>query len=277
MFNNQVNCSFKYADFNMQRTYTSKLLLKGMEETFKAGICICHLPITADYLEVLQYLHSQELNYYETLTVEKRKKSYLLGRYSAKHAVSALVGEENPQNILIKQGFFNHPIVINTNNQNVQVSISHCDDIGAAVAFPEAIPMGIDIELLDPNKTNVLESQMTEKEKKLIKSFPYSYSAMLILLWTAKEALSKVLKTGMMTPFQVYEINYLTVKHSCIVSSFKNFTQYKGISFNLGCYVCTIVHPKSTEIFLNINYLKNVFNFEELQDEQNFCLNRTLF
>jgi phosphopantetheinyl transferase (holo-ACP synthase) len=103
---------------------------------------------------------------------------------------------------------------------------------------------------------------MTEKEKGLINSFPYSYSAMLIVLWTAKEALSKVLKTGMMTPFYVYEINKITAKNKYVISDFKNFAQYKGISFNLGSYVCTIVYPKSTEIYLNITYLKKVFNFE---------------
>lgn len=254
----------EYANINMQRrTYKSELLLNGVEEMFKAGICICHLPAIEDYFEALQYLHPQELNYYKTLIVEKRKKSYLLGRYSAKKAISALVGEENPQNTLIKQGFFNHPVVISINNQNVQVSISHCEDVGAAIAFPEALPMGIDIERVNPHITNVLESQMTEKEIELSKLFPYSYDTVLILLWTAKEALSKVLKTGMLTPSQIYEIKSLTVKHSCIVSKFKNFTQYEGISFNLGCYVCTIIHPKNTETFLNLNYLKNVFNFEE--------------
>lgn len=268
MIDNQVNCSLDYTKLNMQRTYTTGFLLKGVEEKFTAGICICHLPISSDYLGVLQHLHPQELSYYKTLTVEKRKKSYLLGRYSAKQAVSAFVGEENPQNILIKQGFFNHPIVISANNQNVQVSISHCEDMGATVAFPEAVPMGIDVEWVDPQKTNVLESQMTEKEKALIKSFPNSYNAMLVLLWTAKEALSKVLKTGLLTPFHIYEIDYLTANHSCIISNFRNFTQYKGISFNLGCYVCTIIHPKSIEICLNINHFKNVFNFEEPQHEQ---------
>lgn len=59
--------------------YTTEFLLKGVEEKFTAGICISHLPITSDYLGALQHLHPQELSYYKTLTVEKRKKSYLLG------------------------------------------------------------------------------------------------------------------------------------------------------------------------------------------------------
>lgn len=262
MFNIQSNYSQDYRYLMMPKTYTSKLLLKNTEETFKAGICICHFPNEmSDYLEVLQHLHPQELNYYETLVVENRKKSYLLGRYSAKQAVFSLVGLSNPQNTFIKQGFFNQPIFINNYNKNVQVSISHCEDIGAAVAFPEDLPMGIDVERIDQSKTNILESQMTENEIALIKSFPYPYITMLVLLWTVKEALSKVLKTGLMTPFHIYEINMLMVKHNNIVSNFENFGQYKGLSFNLGRYVYTIVYPKNTEIDLDINYLKNTFEF----------------
>lgn len=262
MFNNQVNLSLEYKYLNVKKTYTSELILKIGEETFRTGICFCNFPFNADYLEMLQYLHPQELNYFKTLTIEKRKKSYLLGRYSAKQAISIIAGAENPQSFFIKHGFFNQPIVINRNNKNVQISISHCEDIGAAVAFPETLPMGIDIEKVDPNKANIIESQLTEMEKNLIKSFPYSYNAMLTLLWTAKEALSKILKTGMMTPFQIYELTSLTEKNNYIICNFNNFAQYKGVSFNLGCYMCTIVYPRVTDIYLNINNLKNAFLFE---------------
>ncbi|WP_347489145.1 4'-phosphopantetheinyl transferase superfamily protein [Desulfoscipio sp. XC116] len=253
MFDNQMNDLFNCANSDMQRTCTSKLLLKDQERVFRASICICCLPFISDYLEVVQYLHPQELRYFETLTFEKRKRSYLLGRYSAKHALSILTGETNLWDVHIKQGIFNHPIVINKKNQNIQVSISHCDNIGAAVAFPESLPMGIDIEQIDFNKNNLLELPITEKEKELIKTLPFSNSIMLIVLWTAKEALSKILKTGMATPFQVYEINQLKIKHSYIVSYFKQFIQYNSISFILGCYVCTIVYPRSTEISFNGN------------------------
>lgn len=55
-----------------------------------------------------------------------------------------------------------------------------------------------------------------------------------------------------------------------MISNFKNFEQYKGISFCLGCYVCTIVYPKSTEICLNITHLINALNFIEPQDNARF-------
>lgn len=259
---NKANYSQAYKNHMLQETYTSRLNLKGIEETFKAGICICHFPApVSDNIELLQHLHPQELKYYETLVVEKRKKSYLLGRFSAKQAVSSFVGLQNPQNIFIKPGFFNQPIFINAHYRNIQVSISHCEDIGTAVAFPEDLPMGIDVESIDLSKAGVLESQMTENEKEMMKSFPYSYITMLTLLWTAKEALSKVLKTGLMTPFHILEINMLKTKHNSVISNFENFGQYQGFSFVLGSYVNTVVYPRNIEMDLDIHYLNNTFTF----------------
>ena len=271
---NNTQCCPGDVIFTRKRVYSGKLSLKAMERTFKAGMCICHLHSAADYAELLQYLHPQELDYYEMLPVEKRKRSFSLGRYSAKRALSALVGESDFQGTLIERGFFNHPVVVNPSNKNIQVSISHCDDIGAGLAFPESFPMGIDVEKMDPDKNNVLESQMTEKEKKLIKSFPWSYSALLVLLWTAKEALSKVLKTGLMAPFEISEVSRLTVEDGAIIGNFKNFAQYKGISFNLGRYMLTIVYPKSTKIQFNSTVLKNTFDYMDLSHEHDFGLNR---
>ncbi|MGS0763563.1 4'-phosphopantetheinyl transferase family protein [Syntrophomonas curvata] len=259
---NRSNYFENYRNLTMQEIYSGRLQVKGPEETFKAGICICHFPAQVpDYMEVLQHLHPLELNYYETLVAEKRKKSYLLGRYSAKQAVFSFVGIHNPQNIFIKPGCFTQPIFINNHYKNVQVSISHCDDIGAAVAFPEELLMGIDIERVDTNKVDAMESQMTANEIDLVKSFPDPYITMLTLLWTAKEALSKVLKTGLMTPFHVFEIDMLQKKHNSIALTFQNFGQYQGISFNLGNYINTIVYPKNTEMDLDIQYLKKKFMY----------------
>jgi 4'-phosphopantetheinyl transferase len=259
----------EHKNLTSQRIYSNKLILKGTKQIYNAGLCLCRLQKTSDYLASLQHLHPQEIDYYKTLPVEKRKKSYSIGRYSAKKALSALVGEKNLKSTFIDRGLFNHPIVVIPNNQNFQVSISHCDDVGAALAFPEALPMGIDVERVDPAKKKVIESQTTEKEKELIKSLPHSYSTLLVLLWTAKEALSKILKTGLMTPFKISEISDLTVSQDTLVCNFKNFAQYKGLSFNLDSYMHTIVFPKNTEIQFDFNDLRNGFNNMESSDEQN--------
>ena len=100
-----------------------------------------------DYEEIIQYLHPQEHNYFNSLTFEKRIRSYLMGRIIAKHVVAALIGKKSLTNIIIQSGSYTQPIIV-SNKPNIQVNITHCDDFGAALAFPEAHPMRIDLERL---------------------------------------------------------------------------------------------------------------------------------
>lgn len=243
-----------------EKSYTAGLSLGDDQQRYRAALCFSYFDNAEIYARAVETLLPLELKQYEAFKAYRRKKSFVLGRYCAKKAVSALVGEEAFKSILIKRGVFNQPVTEFKNKKNIQVSITHCGDAGACIAFPEEVPMGIDIEKTDPGKISVLESQVTAKEKELAEVCPFSYCSALTLLWTAKEALSKVLKTGCTTPFSIFEINSITLKNSFVVSDFKNFAQYRGISFTLGSYHCTIVYPVNMTINLNTVQLeKEVF------------------
>lgn len=222
--------------------------LKGMGKSYKAYICLCYTPSLTQYLETVKYLHSKELEYFTTLKFERRIISYLAGRYAGKRAVASFLGEENYSQVYIESGIFNQPIVIHPNRSNIQLSITHCDYIGAAITFPETLPMGIDIERISSDGDAVLETQMTIREKELIQSSTYSETAGLTLLWTAKEALSKILKTGITTPFKVFEVSRIETKDNVVISYFKNFPQYCTVSFMFKQYVCSITYPKIVEL-----------------------------
>jgi phosphopantetheinyl transferase len=260
----------------LPKSYLGELKFQGLEDNFKANISFSYFSQINYYQEAVKYLHPQERKYYETLKFEKRIKSYLLGRYVAKLAVGAFTGEEKLESILIQQGILNQPIVTCPSQQNIQVSITHSDDFGAAVAFSEAYPIGIDLERISLNKTDILENQITETEKELIgqlvKTKLYSYEALLTLFWTAKEALSKVLKTGLLTPFTIYEIDKLEIKSGCIVSYFKNFAQYHNISFQLDHYMCAITCPKKTKPWIDISALKEKLGLTLTEDNIHYCI-----
>jgi 4'-phosphopantetheinyl transferase EntD len=240
------------------KTYIDQLFLQRPEENFKAGLCLCYFPVFSQHHEIEKLLHLQETSYYRTLKFEKRKKNYLTGRYAARQAISVLIEGDNLDGIAIQKGIFGYPIVTNT-RQNVQLSITHCDKIAAAIAYPEAHPMAIDIEEVSSDKIGVLETQITEAEKNLMQKIPYSCEVMFTLLWTVKEALSKILKTGLMTPFHIFEISNIEVKHDYIISNFKNFAQYSVVSFKLGDYICSIAYPKKTEFNIDVTALKKIF------------------
>jgi 4'-phosphopantetheinyl transferase len=237
--------------------YLKDMCLTRSDVILKATLCCCFFSSKKDYEEVVQCLHDEERDYYCTLQFEKRIRSYLMGRFVAKQAVAALTSDDLA-NICIRSGIFTQPIVLSS-KENIQVSITHSNNIGGAIAFPESHPMGIDIERIDPDNTDTFERQITKTEKELISGCSLSYEIALCLLWTSKEAISKVLKTGLMTPFEVFEINRIELQDKFIISYYKNFAQYKVISFVLDKYLFSIAHPLRTEISFDIAALKRKF------------------
>lgn len=237
-----------------------EIILRNDKDNYRAIICLCNLYDLKRCLFLDKLLHPQEKAHFDMLQFERRKKSFALGRISAKKAISDFLNEDDPRNILIQSGIFNHPVIGYPGNSNAQVSITHCDDLGASIAFKETYPMGIDIEKVNSENLEVISSQLTREEVDLLQALPYPHEEMLTLLWTAKEALSKVLKTGLMTPLNVYEINEIIFNDSYYTSMFKNFGQYKTISFSLGCYICSIAYPKNTDMDINLLKIRHFYN-----------------
>ena len=198
------------------------------------------------------FLNTDELDYYKTLKFEKPRFNYLLGRYIAKLAISNLINETEYKNITISRGVFKQPIIHHSSFQNIQVSISHSNDIGAVLVFPESHPMGIDIEYIDQSKSLNSVLNISSNEEALIKNSIYNSTEKLMLLWTAKEALSKTLKTGLAVNQNIYEIDVIDVDENYIKILFKNFLQYKSISWVHNNYAWSIVLPEKSNFNINI-------------------------
>jgi 4'-phosphopantetheinyl transferase len=192
-------------------------------------------------------LHPEELEYLESLKYPVRRKSYLLGRISAKKALSQITPQPS-SSIFIDKGVFQFPVVNYIEQKNIQVSISHCNEFGIALAFPEIHPLGIDIERIDDNKIKTIQSQLTQKEILLLDSNNLPPNIFYTILWTIKESLSKILKTGLTLDFNFFEIAGLKQSGQIWECTFTNFIQYKAISFYIDEYIISIVLPKNTII-----------------------------
>ncbi len=68
-----------------------------------------------------------------------------------------------------------------------------------------------------------------------------------------KEALSKVLKTGLTVLLSILEVKNIQICNDNLISTFTNFPQYCSISFNIYDYICSIVYPRNVEIDIDIN------------------------
>lgn len=122
----------------------------------------------------------------------------------------------------------------------------------------------LDIEHIDVNNKRFIKGQMTIEEINIASIHIRNEENLMSLLWTAKEALSKILKTGLMIPFKILEISAMHVDDGCYYTEFKNFYQYQSCSFQLENKFISIVYPRKTKIHLDFNGIRNALEITNL-------------
>lgn len=229
-----------------------------------SGSGLCFSTKSLEELNSIQdfYLHVSERDYFKNLIYPRKRYSYLMGRFCAKQAISAYLNRDNCTFMFIENGIFQQPVVHNPLKQNLQVSISHTDTMGAALAFSESCPMGIDIEVASEIKLEAMLTQITKAEHRLSSSLFESEVIAMTNIWTVKEALSKVLKCGLMISYEMLEIAAFRQNDQYIHSSFKHLYQYEAVSFSLNNTICSIVYPKNCDFNLDISNIQSIFLYK---------------
>lgn len=191
-------------------------------------------------------LHIDERRYCDSLLSNERKLGFLSGRINAKRAIIELIGFKEMSSVLVSSGVFKYPVVRASSVNNIQICISHHKNIGIALAFPEEHPLGVDIERVDMEKINFLLKKMSTSELQCISDCRLEKEVGCFIIWTAKESLSKILRTGLTIDFDILEIIELK-RNGCICEGkFKNFSQYRVLSCYKNDFVCSIVLPKNS-------------------------------
>ena len=200
-----------------------------------------------------EIFHSSERRYFDTIKSEKRKFTYLSGRFAGKLAVAEYLHEDDMSRIEIRSGFFDQPLVKHLSVETPELTLSHCSDLAIAIAYQTGHIMGVDVEEIDLSKSHVFKSQLTQDEitraEGTFEDFRMGYH----LMWTAKEALSKALKCGLTVPFDILEIDEIKSSESgAYISLYKNFVQYKCCSWIMDRHILSITLPQKTDIGLDI-------------------------
>lgn len=198
------------------------------------------------------WLHSEESLYYESNLVDKRKNSFLLGRICAKISYLQANPDQSRSKINIKTGVFKDPILQNPSPIQWQIGITHSNKIAAAIAFPATHPMAIDIEEWDTKRTKTMKTQCRSEELHALEQLGLTNDVACTVCWTAKEAISKALRTGMTSPFELFGIKSVE-KHSDggFSGLFVNYCQYQFRSWILEDKVLCLVLPKRTRILFS--------------------------
>lgn len=207
-------------------------------------------------------LHQREADIFGTDRFGRWRFGYLRGRLCAKLALGALHDGLDVRQVSIERGVFGQPVVASKELGNVQVSISHSGNWAAALAFDETHPMAIDIEVFAESKQAVMRGNMTAAELDWIAATNLVAPMRLTVLWTIKESLSKALRSGLMSPFEIYAIDSIEEQGVAIVSTYTNFAQYKCISFAIGEPGMSITLPRRTEVDLTLAGWDSIFQLD---------------
>ncbi|NQY74502.1 MAG: 4'-phosphopantetheinyl transferase superfamily protein [Candidatus Margulisbacteria bacterium] len=198
---------------------------------------------------ISQYLHPNEVKRAAQYTNDRRKQSYILGRVASKLSALQYFNSHSPKFIEIKSGIFNQPMIEYKGFSSPELSISHTNSVSTAMISPAGHLSGIDLEKVSSSKENAILSQLTPEETQIVRSSTsMTFSERLAMIWVIKEALSKTLKCGLMTPFKVLETKDLRFTSNASETIFRNFSQYKGYSWFIKPYAFGMVVPKNTEI-----------------------------
>ena len=223
-----------------------KFVLQRPGGLFSAAIAVVNQPLSVLKDMRFSFLHKNELDFLDTIKVSKVQHSYLLGRYAAKSALGAFMDHIILTDVQISSGIFQQPVLYLPEGGNIQLSIAHTGEMGMAIVFPEGHPMGVDVETIDPQQNETIREVLASGEQHKLHLINSDISKSLTLLWTMKEALSKVLKTGLMTPFHLYEIESVECKNELVICNFINFPQYKSLSWISGKHAWSVVLPRKS-------------------------------
>lgn len=158
----------------------------------------------------LNGLSAAEHRRFAALTNPKRRSEFLHGRAAAKAAMCRLSPHTRAADWSVVPGVFRQPVVHGP--ASMAVSIAHTRDCATALAFPTELFAGVDMERLRPDSQHAIRSQMTAHERQTLAASSVPEAMQLTLAWSAKEALSKALRMGLLLPFRELGLSGVTYR-----------------------------------------------------------------
>ena len=168
----------------------------------------------------------------------------------APNSLRDLLQESDFRIIEIGRGVFGQPVVLFAQKRGWGVTISHTDSLAFALAFPTGHPMGIDAERIDSTCLEAILSQLSEREIEWIDTANVERKPELATaLWASKEALSKILCTGLTSPIKIYSLaEFNLIRLGTWEGLFQNFGQYKAMASIGSDYALSIVLPRNSVV-----------------------------
>lgn len=152
---------------------------------------------------------------------------FLRGRLCAKTALAAFDGaRRGPADFTITPGAFGQPVV--WPGCGLDVALSHAGRAAAAVAFPAGWPLALDIEWIDAANVSTIRSQLAPGEEAAVMALGLPVEVAVTVLWSAREALSKVLRGGLAISFPTMRVADVTQTSGHVTCGFADFAHCRA-------------------------------------------------
>ncbi len=152
---------------------------------------------------LISWLNEEEQNTANGFGNDAKAVEFAAGRYCVKQAFATHTPSAAAESVTINVGVWGFPII---EGQNVNISIAHTHSHAMAICADGALPAGVDIEDHSSSNDEAILSQLSRSELRLLSLFP-DESEGLHLLWAAKEAVAKAMRTGFRLPMSFFEIS----------------------------------------------------------------------
>jgi 4'-phosphopantetheinyl transferase len=161
------------------------------------------------------WLSSTELLYLHQLRFPKRRDDWRLGRWTAKRAFALRFGllqlPHTLANIEIRPAPSGAPVLFFEDKlAPVTISLSHRYGSAICALAPPFVQLGCDLELIEPHTDAFIADYFTAQEQQQVADTPAAdRSALLALLWSAKESALKALHTGLRLDTRLVSVTLL--------------------------------------------------------------------
>jgi 4'-phosphopantetheinyl transferase len=138
-----------------------------------------------------------------TLRFPKRRADWLLGRWTAKHAVAYELNLPHDAGglagIEIRPAASGAPeVFLGSEPANLAISISHRGGIAACAVAIGGAMLGCDLEMVEPRSDAFVADYFTAEEQEVVRqACPGDRFALIALIWSAKESALKAVRCGL--------------------------------------------------------------------------------
>lgn len=172
-------------------------------------------------------LSAAESAHLVSLSVPKRRRDWLLGRWTAKHLLAAYLDEEGSAPLLAEITIANDPtgapyacfdLPEPDCRIPISLTISHSDGISFCALVPQddaqpgsaRLPfVGADVEQIEPRAASFVRDFFTGQEQATLAAVPpQSHDRMATAIWSAKEAALKALHLGLSVDTRRVSVRY---------------------------------------------------------------------